>query len=536
MKRPDVLAFGHHRRLASAAVLSLFFAAPLPVFAASHAATLSDPVPSLLDGPTVTSNAKRLAAGARPVEGVAADGVSRIVIAVSTATAGQAFTFTVYSDQSAPSASTAEDGALALVGSNDFNHGQLATPAVTTGQGAMAFVVYRAPIDFARPGGADDTAGRRDVSIHWSIAGTSQTGTIPITILRPPLVLMHGLWSDPATWNDFTPLLGDPRFSIFRANYGSLKQPIAGSSPSGAGSSIPANALGFAFNARYVAPQLDSFVNSFKTGRNPAGIPVSDVQVDVVGHSMGGDVTRTMPLIPGFASATTFGRGDVHKLITIDTPHLGSPLGIDLLPASNGDDPNKCVRGLFGFSSFYAVASVTTPDGKQIDGAMGDLAGDGTGSTLSPALQAMLSSSTNPPLQTPLLPTAFVAAIAGPTQLGGLDYCHQHYKDKKPPKQCDKYTLLQAFCGSNPLVKNMTSADWEDNVMMGQSDALVPFTSEYNNYSQAPAPLTAIHTASLEQLGLAGPGVLQSVAGAPLDVIALLNTWIAQSPPFVGLR
>ncbi|MGH8225282.1 MAG: esterase/lipase family protein [Gammaproteobacteria bacterium] len=520
-----------------AAVLALGFAllAPNHALAAAGTATLSDPVPVLLNGSRVTTDVTRLAVGARPVQGVAADGVSEIVVAVTADTAGQQFTFTVYNDQSAPSASTAADGALAAVGSTDFDHGQLVTTTVTTNLGAMAFVIYRAPLDFARPGGGDDALASRAVSIHWSLAGGSQSGTIPLTVLRPPVVLIHGLWSDPATWSNFTPLLGDDRFSIYRANYGSLVQSAVSTTPSGGGSSISANALGFAFNARYVAPQIDSFVNSFKTGRNPASLPVADVQADIVAHSMGGNITRTMPLMPGFASATSFARGNVHKLITIDTPHLGSPLGIDLLPA-DGKDPNSCVRGLFSYGGLNALLSVETPAGVSINGAMGDLQGDGSGGALSPALQAMLSSSTNPPLQTSLLPTAFVAAISGPTQLGGLDYCRAHVRDNPQPPQCKKYVLLYALCSTAPLVMNMTSAGWENNVMMGPSDSLVPFPSEYNNYAYAPVPLTAIHSASLEELGLVGPGVLQSVAGAPPDVIALLNTWIADSPPFVGLR
>src|SRR5690625_1373498 len=309
-------------------LLALAFAsfAPLPAWAASATVTLSDPVPTLLDGPEVTSDVNRLATGARPVEGVAADGVSRIVIAVSATNAGQPFTFTIYNDQSAPSASTAENGALAAAGSGQFDHNQLATAAVTTAEGAMAFVIYRAPIDFARPGGADDNKSERSVSIHWH-SGTTGSGTIPITILPPPVVLVHGLWSDPPAWENFTPLIGDPRFALFRADYGSLAVSVSSATPTFSGmNTVSAHALGLAFNARYVAPQIDSFVNSFKTGHNPANLSVAAVQADVVAHSMGGIVTRTMPITVGFGSATTFGHGNIQKLITVDTPHLGSPL------------------------------------------------------------------------------------------------------------------------------------------------------------------------------------------------------------------
>jgi class 3 adenylate cyclase len=46
---------------------------------------LSDPVPDLLSGPQVTTNVAILAAGGRSVQGVSADGVSEVVIALGTA-------------------------------------------------------------------------------------------------------------------------------------------------------------------------------------------------------------------------------------------------------------------------------------------------------------------------------------------------------------------------------------------------------------------------------------------------------------------
>ena len=518
-------------------MLALAFAsfAPLPAWAASATVTLSDPVPTLLDGPEVTSDVNRLATGARPVEGVAADGVSRIVIAVSATNAGQPFTFTIYNDQSAPSASTAENGALAAAGSGQFDHNQLATAAVTTAEGAMAFVIYRAPIDFARPGGADDNKSERSVSIHWH-SGTTGSGTIPITILRPPVVLVHGLWSDPSAWENFTPLIGDPRFALFRADYGSLAVSVSSATPTFSGmNTVSAHALGLAFNARYVAPQIDSFVNSFKTGHNPANLSVAAVQADVVAHSMGGIVTRTMPITVGFGSATTFGHGNIQKLITVDTPHLGSPLIGDFISDGNSN-PNKCLRGLFGSKGMYALSSVETPAGRKIDGAFGDMLGNGSGDDLSPALQALLPSATKPSLQTPPLPTAFIGAVAGPTQLGGLDTCHATWKDNDRPPQCKIYAVIQIFCGSDPLVKNLTAAGWKNNVMMGPSDALVPLPSEYANHTQVISPLTAIHSKGLELLGLKGPAVLESTSGAAAKAISLLNTWVAKSPTFTGLR
>ena len=53
---------------------------------------------------------------------------------------------------------------------------------------------------------------------------------------------------------------------------------------------------------------------------------------------MGGDIMRTVASLPTFLSADTYGVGPIDKLITIGTPHLGSPLAIQLL--QEGDNGN----------------------------------------------------------------------------------------------------------------------------------------------------------------------------------------------------
>jgi hypothetical protein len=55
------------------------------------------------------------------------------------------------------------------------------------------------------------------------------------------------------------------------------------------------------------------------------------VQADVVAHSMGGDIARTMAGLSNFTSQSNYGLGPIHKLITIGTPHLGTPLATDLI-------------------------------------------------------------------------------------------------------------------------------------------------------------------------------------------------------------
>jgi hypothetical protein len=55
-------------------------------------------------------------------------------------------------------------------------------------------------------------------------------------------------------------------------------------------------------------------------------------QVDVVGHSMGGLVARARIKYDGwfYSAPSNLGKGDIHKIVTIGTPHQGTPFG-DLL-------------------------------------------------------------------------------------------------------------------------------------------------------------------------------------------------------------
>jgi hypothetical protein len=70
---------------------------------------------------------------------------------------------------------------------------------------------------------------------------------------------------------------------------------------------------------------------------------VAAVQAELVAHSMGGLVTRTMALDTKFLNDSTyptFGKGPVRRLITIGSPHQGTRLA-NYLPGT------RCIRGYF---------------------------------------------------------------------------------------------------------------------------------------------------------------------------------------------
>ena len=52
---------------------------------------------------------------------------------------------------------------------------------------------------------------------------------------------------------------------------------------------------------------------------------IAATQVDVVAHSMGGLVTRARVAQESYRSWDNYHKGEFHKIITVGTPHLGSP-------------------------------------------------------------------------------------------------------------------------------------------------------------------------------------------------------------------
>jgi pimeloyl-ACP methyl ester carboxylesterase len=261
--------------------------------------TLVDPVPDLL---TAIKNTDRnsLLNGGRTVDGVAADGVAQLLIRVTGAQAND--TLQLELDQ---------DGGLADLGSTSF---QSAVTINADSQG-NAFALYRAPLDFARLGGGDDAKQSRTVHLTVTPASavSSSTGT-PILIVRPPVILVHGTWGNAAKWLHFgalNPLNPDPRFHVFPIDYSGVEL------------------QGVTVIAASVMDQIRNNTTRFKNL-----LHVASVQSDLVAYSLGGLVSRALALTPAFIRDENFAAGDVHKLITLDATHSGTPLATNLI-ASN---------------------------------------------------------------------------------------------------------------------------------------------------------------------------------------------------------
>jgi pimeloyl-ACP methyl ester carboxylesterase len=219
-----------------------------------------------------------------------------------------------------------EDGGLASTDSPSVFQSSITIQAVDTSLGPRAFAIYRAPTDFARRSSLASTCAGvtgTDTQLPCRLGAILIQGSVggsalfPVTIVRPPVFLIHGIWSDRGTWSFFSPLVtgasgSDPRFHVYRADYSQHS-----------GDSID-------FNERGVFDQLTQYISTFKQD-----LSVAAIEADIVAHSMGGLVARDMVLDPRFVAQENFQHGIIHKLITIGTPHNGSSLATQLIASSS---------------------------------------------------------------------------------------------------------------------------------------------------------------------------------------------------------
>lgn len=523
---------------------------------------LLDPVPDLLCGQAAvvdpaaqcgsTIGADQLATQGQVVYGVAADGVTQAVIRIPTTSIGDQFTLTLMNDGGQVSGSTDDDGGLANIGGSSFSN-QITITATSTTFGPIAFASYRAPIDFPRAAspvttcggvaGTDSQLACRLVSIKVQASSTGATNTTPVTILRPPVLLVHGFWDSQDGWSNFLPLFSptvqDSRFHVARANYGNqLNLSVTASAPSypfWITTTPMASTLGVEFNAPSIPAEVALEMYDFKTGNNPEQIPAAAVQVDIVAHSLGGLLSRWLPFEPGYLANNTFGQGSIHKLITIDTPHRGTPAATDLLLPSN-----TCVRTLLAKVGNLSYYTATLSDGTVVNGGVGDMEGDGSGGALNgpavslgtgqSALQVLAQPSPHP------VPTAMIAGIMTSGNLNGLNN----------PTNFQETAIIQ-LCGlnpqaSDPLALALNPTAWRG--VFGQdNDGIVPLSSQLNGT----APIAGlffnggyVHSEGIEKLGFAGPAVYPSPSdpknfpvsqwqAVPNEVINLLNTSVKNS-------
>lgn len=271
---------------------------------------LVDPVSDLLDEIQRSDQTQRdLTDGGRDVVGVAADGVARLLLRLNgpRELVGEQFDLTLPDQQGVFDLN--ESGALGPLGDADPSDPTVPVTFIQNPRNpdrAVAYALYRAPLDFVRPSDPSDRqAAERFVPLIIDPGPLGAPITQDITIVRPPVVLVHGLWSNELSWRFFAPLLNDPRFVLNTADY------------------APFNADRIPFGATDVLRTLFELASTL---RSQELREYAFAQFDYVGHSMGGLIARMMTTYNSFTENYNYDAGFIHQLITLNTPHLGSEL------------------------------------------------------------------------------------------------------------------------------------------------------------------------------------------------------------------
>ncbi len=221
-------------------------------------------------------------------------------------------TFSV--DQQYGVSGVAADGkskCLARILPNAFRNAyELSAPAPEDGkielkESAYSYKTYQytPPSYYCRPGHAEDAQKeKREILFKCKVLdveGYVWYPTTPFYLIKPPVLLLHGLWADSSTWAQMESMLKDNHFKyVVNPAYD--------------------NSTAFADNSKVVKTQVEKI-------RQKASSEGYVTQcVDVVAHSMGGLITKL------------YGSSDmIHSITTVGTPHLGSPCADVLYKMAN---------------------------------------------------------------------------------------------------------------------------------------------------------------------------------------------------------
>lgn len=252
---------------------------------------------------TMTTDNEKLATGGEGREGALADGASMLLvrarlIGFDEAPAGPV-NLTILGDGNVGHLSRGLGETIPAYGGGRT----VATQWVKTRAGIYAFALYTPPENFG-----NTTAARRMVELKASYqlptASSPITHEQVLTLQKPPIAFVHGLWSGPETW-------GPPyqfhtaQYEVHFIDYAAL-------------SSRSFQELGTELKIG-----IEEIVGDLRRRK------IAATRVNVVGHSMGGLVARQHFADDHgarFFRKNNFGKGDIYKLVTLGTPHFGSPV------------------------------------------------------------------------------------------------------------------------------------------------------------------------------------------------------------------
>ena len=320
-------------------------------------------------GTVISNNTTQLSTGGTAMQGAVTDGVTRLLLRMQTSDLNPV-TFSV--DGPTVNPLYTDNGFLQGINGQDNPPNVQSikiTPANVNGTN-YAFAIYQAPGHFVRKGIStnnnniddDSLVSERAVTLTVKSNDQQAIATRDIKLDRPPLLLIHGLWSDPTMWNNLQPFLENQisGIKVYRVDYHSTND-----APFSKNKNVP-----YSYGSNVGDKDKGDSIKIIKATYKANKIAIC--QVDILAHSMGGVLARIWAGSGegnnAYLRNKNFKSGDYHKLITLDTPHNGSFLadaGLACLRdpaviAGNYQDINRLLTLLV--SSGHSLSSGATDD------------------------------------------------------------------------------------------------------------------------------------------------------------------------------
>ena len=219
------------------------------------------------------------------------------------------------------------------------------------------YIWYVAPDDFNQGYGSYNSRSSRTVTAKFNLEyqdGYIEEVSKKIEIVRPPLMLIHGLGGNSNTWDQFK-YFSDVEQKFIEGSEFTVSKAV----------NILPNATfnenaQLLLNSQFKNAQTNANGNIIIEPNSYQGIifelrrkGYAANQIDCITHSMGGSVVRESFLIGDYynnlnsEAYNNYGRGYINKFISLHTPHNGSPYGdfledwlddlSDVIPCSGGE-------------------------------------------------------------------------------------------------------------------------------------------------------------------------------------------------------
>jgi pimeloyl-ACP methyl ester carboxylesterase len=249
------------------------------------------------DGDQLSLDENVLQACGASARGAVADGVSRLLLRTSAGLNGMS--------------------CFEIVSESPLGQGTVETALKST---ANVGGLHQASSYYRAPDGLGAAAASRSVELEITYTpaignGNTTRVRVQAALVRPPRVLLHGLWSDASAWRKFW-IRNDPLHTTFVVDYEAD------------------NSDSFSHNIPALLTALGDAVEASRQ----RGFSTS--QADVIGHSMGGLLARLATGHDEYAVPDNLGYGYIHRLLTLATPHFGSSFA-NLLVALHDTNPEQ---------------------------------------------------------------------------------------------------------------------------------------------------------------------------------------------------